>query len=278
MIDKLNGFRGGVVAFLLALFALTSHAQEQAFKIGVAPHSSARLILKLYQPLREHLTHELGRPVEVVTAPNFTEFLRRAINQEYDMVITSGNQSRLLQVDAGYRPFLTYKADFKAVTVVDADSRYRRARDLHGQVLLGLNPASLVTQWGMHWAKKNRLGGNEVRYVSAADSVAQLLLAGDAAAGFISLANYQQLTPDVQQGLRIIASSPTMAGRIYSLNGRNAASAGTIERAIWSFPRTEGGRRYFSQYKLKGYRPLRPRELESMDHYAGELRQMLRQP
>jgi len=276
MVDKLNGFRGGVVAFLLALFTLTSHAQEQAFKIGVAPHSSARLILKLYQPLREHLTRELGRPVEVVTAPNFTEFLRRAINQEYDMVVTTGNQSRMLQVDAGYRPFLTYKADFKAVTVVDVDSRYRKARDLKGQVLLGLNPASLVTQWGMHWARDHGLGSNEVRYVSAADSVAQLLLAGDAAAGFISLANFQQLTPEVQQGLRIIARSPTMAGRIYSLNGRNAALAGTIEAAVWSFARTEAGKRYFSQYKLKGYRTLRPRELESMDPYADDLRKTLR--
>ena len=35
-------------------------------------------------------------PVEIVTAPDFTEFARRAMAQDYDIAITTGHQARLL--------------------------------------------------------------------------------------------------------------------------------------------------------------------------------------
>ncbi len=50
---------------------------EEAFIIGVAPHTSARVILETYQPLRLHLQRALGIPVEILTAPDFNEFARQ---------------------------------------------------------------------------------------------------------------------------------------------------------------------------------------------------------
>ena len=70
-----------------------------------------------------------------------------------------------------------------------------------------------MTLWGQHWLKNN--GNNEpLRYVSASDSVARLVLAGDAAAGFISLANYQSLGRDSQEPLRFMVMSEALAGRV----------------------------------------------------------------
>lgn len=82
-------------------------AANAPFRIGVAPHSSARVIIEMYQPLRLHLEQALHLPVEIVTAPDFTEFARRAMAQQYDIAITTGHQARLLQTDAGYLPLLT---------------------------------------------------------------------------------------------------------------------------------------------------------------------------
>ncbi len=271
--------RTAVSVLLLPLLSWAAPADpvNAPLRIGVAPHSSARVILEMYQPLRQHLEAALQRPIEVVTAPDFTEFARRALAQQYDVAITTGHQARLFQSDGGYLPLLTYKADFKAVTVVAADSRYREPRDLAGATIIGLSRSSLVTLWGEHWVFRNGIPGTTMRYVSASDSVGQLILKGEGAAGFMSLANHQSLPPAVRAQVRVLAESVAMTGRTYLLNGRHAALRDRLMSALWAFAETPEAKAYFSRYKLEGYRALEPRELLAMEPYAAEVRQELRQ-
>lgn len=270
--------RNLIASLLLAMCILSAAGMawaEGAFILGVAPHTSARVILDMYQPLRLYLEKALGMPVEVVTAPDFNEFARRALAQEYDLAVTTGHQARLLQTDAKYYPLLTYKADFKAVAIVAAKSPVRKPRQLKGTTVLGLSPASLVTLWGQHWLTENGIDSVTVKYVSASDSVAQLVIAGEAAAGFTSLANFQKLTPEVQSQLRIIASSKPMAGRVYVLNNRRASIQKKIDAALWAFAKTPEAAKYFESNKLEGYRKLHPKELSAMEPYAAEVRKVL---
>jgi phosphonate transport system substrate-binding protein len=268
--------------FLPALLCLpaagwAAPAPSPAFRIGVAPHSSARVILEMYQPLRLHLEQVLQRPVEIATAPDFTEFARRALAQQYDIAITTGHQSRLLQTDAAYLPLLTYKSDFKAVALVAAGSRYQEPKDLAGSTVIGLSASSLVTLWGQHWLMRNSVPNATLRYVSASDSVAQLLLKGEGSAGFMSLPNYQSLPPAVREQLRVLAESVPMAGRVYMLNGRHAKQNDAIVAALWAFAEKPEGKQYFAVNKLGGYRALEPRELFALEPYANEVRLLLKQ-
>jgi phosphonate transport system substrate-binding protein len=140
---------------------------------------------------------------------------------------------------------------------------------------LGLSPASLVTLWGQHWLAENGLGPVPVKYVSASDSVAQLVINGEAAAGFTSLANFQKLAPNIQVQLRILAESRSMAGRVYVLNSRCSANKKRVADALWAFAKTPEGKRYFEINKLGGYRKLQPKELNAMDKYAQEVRKVM---
>jgi phosphonate transport system substrate-binding protein len=266
-----------ILRLLLASSLLMTGAQgqENTFKLGIAPHTSARVILEMYQPLRHYLEQSLGVPVEVQTAPDFTEFGRRALNQEYDLAVTTGHQARLYQTDAGYLPLLTYQADFKAVGLVAKNSNYRQPADLRGTTILALSPSSLVSLWGVHWLKSNGVSDVTTHYVSAADSVARQVLAGNAALAFTSLANYQKLPADQRAALRILTESEPMAGRIYMLNKRHSARRPAIEAALWSFAASDEGLKYFARNKLGGYRQLRPKELEAMEPYTAETRQII---
>jgi len=271
---KLAWVRGCLLACTLWVGVL-AHAETAVFRLGVAPHTSARVILEMYQPLRQRLEQELGGAVEVVTAPDFTEFARRTLKQDYDLVVTTGHQARLAQTDAGYLPLLTYSADFRAVALVADAGPVKAPADLKDKPVLGLSASSLVTLWGQHWLKKNGLT-QALRYVSASDSVAHLILEGQAQAGFTSLANYQSLARDVQSRLRFLAISEPMAGRVYMLNQRQLARKPAIELALGRFAESESGKAYFARYKLDGYRALKSRELQAMDPYAAEVRQTLR--
>ena len=266
--------RRALMAVCLLLSCAAQAQTPAVFRIGVAPHTSARVILEMYQPLRVQLEKALGTPVEVVTAPDFTEYARRMLRQEYDIAITTGHQARLSQTDAEYSPLLTYSADFRAVALVAGNSPYKSVKDVKGKPILGLSPTSLVTLWGQHWLKQN--GINEpLRYVSASDSVARLVLAGEAAAGFTSLANYQSLSRDLQGQMRFLVISDPLAGRVYMLNKRQLARKSQIDAALLSFGASPEGKVYFEKYMLEGYRKLKPKELESMDPYAREVRQSL---
>ena len=252
------------------------HAQTApVFKLGVAPHTSARVIVEMYQPLRLQLEKALGVTVEVVTAPDFTEFARRLLHQDYDLAITTGHQARLGQTDADYTPLLTYRADFRAVALVADRSPYRSVKDLRGKPVLGLSPTSLVTLWGQHWLQQN--GNREVlRYVTGSDSVARLVLVGEAAAGFVSLANYQSLPRDLQSKMRFLVISDPLAGRVYLLNKRQLARKTELDAALANFADSPDGKTYFEKYMLDGYRKLKPKELEAMEPYAREVRQTLK--
>jgi len=262
---------------MISLFFISSGLAfaGDVFVIGIAPHSSPRVILEMYAPLRLYLEKTLGVSVEIVTATSYEIFAQRGLSQEFDIAITTGHQARLLQKDAHYIPLLTYIADFKAVALVKDDGAIREASDLKEKDVLGLSPTSLVTLWGQHWLVVNKVFPKPIKYVSASDSVAQLVISGEAAAGFTSLANYQRLTPDVRKQLRILAESKPMAGRVYVLNDRRAAMQKDIVAALWAFAETPEAKKYFEDNKLEGYRILKPNEMDDMDIYADETRKLI---
>jgi len=263
--------------FLCAL-TLTGTAQAQKtdiFLLGIAPHTSARVILEMYQPLRQHLEKALGQPVEVVTAADFTEFAKRMLHQDYDLAVTTGHQARLAQTDANYAPLLTYSAEFRAVGLVADNGPIKQVSDLKAKPVLGLSPSSLVTIWGQHWLKKNGLN-QSMQYVSASDSAVHMVLEKQAVLGFTSMANYQSLPRNVQSQLRFLVISEPMAGRVYVLNDRQAKRKAAIEAALQDFANTPQAQAYFSKYKLDGYRALREGELKTMDPYAAEVRKTLK--
>lgn len=263
----------------LSVAAPTPPAEKtpSSFRIGIAPHTSARVILQMYQPVRTYLEKALGKPVTIITANDFTDFARRGVQQEFDLAVTTGHQARLFETDAGYLPLLTYKAPFKAVLLVDQKSRYQKPADLASTTVVGLSPSSLVTIWGQHWLFRNNIQNIQMRYVSASDSAVQLVLNGEGSAGMTSLANYQNLKPEVRDRLRILDESLPLTGRVYLLNKRNAALKDKIVEALWAFATTPEAADYFTRYALDGYRKLEPRELLAMEPYANEVRKTIRQ-
>lgn len=267
----------GLIAAMVATAILPSTASraEDTLRVGIVPHTSARVVLEMYQPLRERLETELGRKVEIQTAPDFSSFVRRALDREYDIAITTGHQARLLEQDAGYLPLVTYAAEFRAVVVVADNAPIAHPEDLTGKIVIGLSPTSLVTQWGRHWVDNHHIADVQTRYVSAADSVAQLLLTDEAAAGFMSTANVQGLAPDVRARLRLFAKSEPLLGRVYMLNGALAEQRPAILAALKAFAVSAAGKSYFDSTALSGYRPVTPQDLAVMDPFAQEVRTML---
>ena len=114
-----------------------------------------------------------------------------------------------------------------------------------------------------------------MQFISAADSMAQLVIQQDAVVGFMSQANYEKLGADIRAQLRVVARSPEMAGRIYLLNSRQHSRLPQMQRLLAQFAQSPEGLQYFQENKLDGYRAIKPGELEVMRPYAEEVRRTL---
>ncbi len=248
------------------------------FRIGIAPHTSPRALISEFLPIRQALEQGLGVPLEIQTAPDFTEFARRTLNQDYDLAITTGHQARLCQTDAGYQPLLTYQTLFKAGFAITNTSLIRTPMDLAHSAIVGVGRTSLVTAWGQHWLSEHNIPDSQLHFVSAADSIAQLMLADDQTVGLISTANLDGLAPDIRAKLHFLIESTPLLGRVYMLNARQSAQAELIRRTLLAFGATPEGRLYFEDKRLGGFRLVQPGEMEAMDSYADEVRRALAAP
>jgi phosphonate transport system substrate-binding protein len=92
-------------------------AATPAFEIGLLPNISARVLLAQYQPLRDFLSRELKRPVQLSTAPDWATFHQRTVALEYDLVITAAHLARLAQLERGHLPLVSYTPDIKGLVV-----------------------------------------------------------------------------------------------------------------------------------------------------------------
>ncbi len=265
----------GLGALLMAGPAAAEVRTADAFLIGIAPHTSVRAILEQYGPLRRWLEQAHGGLVEIQTARDFSIFAERALQQAYDLAITTGHQARLLQTDAGYLPLVTYRADFKAIVVAAKDGGVMGPGDIGGRPVIGLGETSLVTQWGVSWLKANHVAPS-LKFISAADSVADLLASDQAAIGFISTANFEALSESVRERLVILDQSQTMLGRVYLLNRRHEAMVEQITASLYAFADSAIGMQYFAATQLGGFRAVNPSELDYMEPFANDVRRALK--
>jgi phosphonate transport system substrate-binding protein len=65
--------------------------------IGVIPYLSPSVLLNLFAPVRDHLQKALGRPVVLYTATDVPTYVRRCLNDEYDLQLSSAHFTRLVQ-------------------------------------------------------------------------------------------------------------------------------------------------------------------------------------
>jgi len=80
-----TGFTTGFTATLSAP-ARVSATQLKPLVIGIFPRRNATNTMKMFQPLTDYLSKQLGRPVKLVTARDFPAFWDGVTKQRYDIV------------------------------------------------------------------------------------------------------------------------------------------------------------------------------------------------
>lgn len=269
-----------ILVFLMMVFSVCAYAQ-QPIRIGIAPHSSARIIYESHQDLKLFFEQYFNRPVEIMTAKSFSEFSKRCNEgNSYDLILTSPNLALLAKNLGAYQPFMTYTKGLETIILsVAPDVLSSAKRPLR---VVGQDPVSFSTLSAQAWLEtKGLVEGRDIQYfyyTSASDSMATILISDNTDMVIMSWPNYLKLGDDVKSKVTIFYHSPSAPSRIYLAKESNGVSLEMWENGLKAFAQSPEGAKHLEVTKLEGFKMIPLNALDELKTMAEKTLKRLEAP
>ncbi|RIX46972.1 MAG: phosphate/phosphite/phosphonate ABC transporter substrate-binding protein [Rhodocyclales bacterium GT-UBC] len=267
------------LAILLGLNGIAAaQTTPDAIRIGIIPYLTPSLLLSLFQPLRQHLEKDLGKPVEIFTAPDVPTFARRVHHREFDLVVTAAHQARLAQVEAEYLPIARFSGPLHATVIVSKDSPIKQIGDLKGKRIAVTDRSILVNIAISKIFADSGLREPAIQYlpVNSQNTGILTVARGEADAAIIAHFALDQSPPEQRNAVRSIFRSPELPNVTILLNSRIGANLREqISKSLLNFPQTAEGRKFLEQSKYQDIAPANNEFMKSLDPYLAETRRQL---
>jgi phosphonate transport system substrate-binding protein len=265
-----------ILATLLfvCLSPVAALSQNLPLRFGVFPNLSAPVLLEAHQPLADHLSHALKRPVYLETAPDFASFVTRTRQGRYDLLLTPPHLAFLAVTEAGYRPLYAYANPIQGMLVVRKQASFQSLTDLKGQTIAMADPLAIVVM--MMEAELRRVGlleGRDFARLEAGshNNAALLVVQGKAQGAVLGALPFQQLPADIRQDLRPVAFTKPVLSQVYLASARLPdADLAALSLALKGFPETPTGREFFRRGALRGLVSISSDALQPFSTYGAE--------
>lgn len=270
-----------VFLMVIALFTLpvVQAADTESVRMGVFPYLSTRALLDVYEPVRLFLMEEMGRPVNLFTAPNYKAHANRTARSEFDILITPPHFARLAQREAGYLPLALYTRELHSIVVVANNSVIRSLQDLQGMRVATPSRLALVTIVGRQLFRDGGLSPDNGVVMLSGASHANAVLAvqrGEAEAAITEHSALAQMPKELRNSVRVIAQSGALPHVMYLGHQRlGQAQLERLKAALLKFPATVAGRQFLANTGSEGLRPINEVDLKGMDPYIDEFKRLL---
>lgn len=281
-------FLGDMVRRLARLALLTSPAlpgltrtalADSALIWGVIPFLNTRSLMRQYQPLADLLAQGLGRRVEVQTAPDLPVFNQRSLAGDYDLLTTAAHFARIAELDAGYRPLLTFRNPIRCLLVTARSRPLIRLGDLKGGVVAVNEPMAIVPMVGVHWLRQSGLQAGLDYQLTAVKTQTSALLAavsGQARAAIVSYSTYLQAAPDIQAQAQIFAELGDAPTLVLSTHSRMPpAQSRRVRELLLGYGETPAGRNFLDAFEYGGFRALVAEDFRRIDELLPETRRLM---
>lgn len=274
-------YRGWLLACLLAVFPLRLVAQETPLVVGILPTLSPRVLLSNYQPIRSYLEKTLRRPVEMVTAKDFSTFSKSTARGDYDIVVTAAHLARLAEVESGYLPLVTYKAPNRAMLLTTSKAPLHNIQDLRGHTVATLDRSALITSQTLIWLREQGLQEPEdfkLIETSSHNSAAYSVLSGESTLAITSPGGWRMMPANIKDRLKLLTSLPPLPSMMWLAHRRLIKEAPNLRSVLLDFsPDLPEGKQFFDATGYQGMREITPQEMKSLDPFIPYLKQHLGQ-
>lgn len=274
----LRGICGMLVGLVFSA-GLVQAEELPPLRLGILPYNSTLALIKTHQPLRRHLQGELGRPVELFTAPDYLSFLRENLAGTYDITIIPPHFG-VLAMDKGYLPLLHYKTRLEPLLVLrQGDTSINGLAGLKGkQVAMAQRYAFVAIVAMKALAEKGLQAGRDYRLIEKPTHGAAIaaVALGEVDAGVTTNTLLGQVPEDIRRqvvGQSLGIRLPHVLTMVHSrLGDRDIAR---IKAALLSFAASAEGRVFFAETGYQSYEEISRDEMKVFQPYVTILKQML---
>ena len=275
MFARFMGRLGGVISVLTLLLSPVAVAAAEGLRplrVGLLPTIATLSLLRLYDPLRQHLRERLGRPVELYTSANFRSYYDDVVNQDFDILVAAPHFG-VMAVDLGYIPLVRYKPELRPIIIVPKGSPITQGGQLAGRQVLTADRLAALSVVAEHWMELDfglSAGrGYVLREASNHSTAIRAVAMGDADAAFGSRTTLQQVPPEIRDKVEAFdcrLSMPHQFTLVHPSLGPDVVE--TLRQALLEFPATEAGKAFFAAGGFQTYVPLTAAAVEAARPYA----------
>jgi phosphonate transport system substrate-binding protein len=259
----------------IILFGLGSsvvHAEpDEALVFGIFPYVSPVQMVEFHSPLRAYLEQQLQRPVSLVTAPSFEEFVNRTRQGRYDIILTAPHLGRLAEVRDGYRGMVHTLHEVQGIYLVHKDSAILRLEDLEGKHITLVGRAAIITQMVEHQLRNLGLeDGRNVhfRFTRTHNNAMYAPLRGESEASVTGTLLWQKIGDRDREQMRVIGVTPSVPGFLLMAGSRiSEAQRRQLTTAMLAFADTEAGRDYVNITGFNAFDLIKEGEMQALDPY-----------
>ena len=177
----------------------------RALTFGIVPQQSASRLAKMWAPLMERLSRDLGIPVHFETTKDIPTFEACLAVGAYDLAYMNPVHYTIFSDAAGYQA-LAHQTEkrLRGLIVVREDSPIQSLEDLEGAEVAFPSPGA----FGASVVPRAELKGRGIKvkpqYVKSHDSVYRAVLAGLMPAGGGVLRTFNAISDEMRSQLRVI--------------------------------------------------------------------------
>ena len=272
-------------AFLLGVLLLIvggrpAASDDKPLVLGVFPSMTAKQTIEIYRPLASALEKHLRRSVVVYSARDFTTFVARTRQGEYDILLTAPHLAWLARQDTGYRPLLKYAQPVRGLLVVRSDSPFDEPDKLRGRTIAMADPIALAVlaiqaELAAHGLKR----GIDYRTTDSGTHTNAVLqvINGRVDAAVLGLHPYNLTPPELRQQLRVLAETQALSSLMYLTHPRlREAEAQAVRNALLRFAATPEGQAFMQRGGYGGFADVDGSELRAFRPYALQAQELLR--
>ncbi len=242
----------------------------QTLSLGIFPYLSAAELVDQHKPLIDYLSHRLHRPVIIVSAGTFPDFLERTREGRYDLVLTAPHMGALSILRDGYVPLAVTENRLQAVIASNRKSSWQSLNHLQQarfifpprKAIVSLLAADTLKQAGLDI---DRLA---IQYTRSHNNALQSVLKGRHDVAVFSSPTYLRYIDKGGSELRVLARSTSIPGNFVIANaGLDEQTVSQLRQALLDFSATSAGRDYFKRTRQKSFRPITEADMKRLRPY-----------
>lgn len=267
-----KGLVGALQSCLLLWTCACGAEQGLPLTFGIFPYVNPGAIVKHHGSLKTFLERALKRPVRLVTASNFTEFVRRTRAHKYDLVLTAPHLGRLAEVRDDYRRVAMTSHLIQGVFVTPSDSGIDSLAGLRDKTITMAAPESIIFQMARKALyDRGLVDGKTMRLqvTSTHNNALYACVRRESDACLTGQKIWKALDDTAKRALRIVAWTDQAPGFTLMANPHlNEATIRNARKAVFEFSQSRVG----ADYLFDEFEPITDVVMQELDPYVEGLK------